>query len=100
MPTVGGILLFGSDRERLFPDAWIQVGRFAGETRSRIVDQRELRGYPTDTLADARDDLVRARDASDNRPDLVWMVDHVDELAANTRLQVEWENRTTSPDYS
>jgi predicted HTH transcriptional regulator len=30
VPTVGGLLLFGKDRERDLPDAWIQAGRFAG----------------------------------------------------------------------
>lgn len=30
VPTVGGMLLFGKDRERHFPDAWIQAGRFRG----------------------------------------------------------------------
>jgi ATP-dependent DNA helicase RecG len=27
VPTVGGMILFGHDRERHFPDAWIQAGR-------------------------------------------------------------------------
>jgi len=27
VPTVGGMILFGKDRERDFPDAWIQAGR-------------------------------------------------------------------------
>jgi tetratricopeptide (TPR) repeat protein len=30
VPTTGGLLLFGRDRLRHFPDAWIQVGRFRG----------------------------------------------------------------------
>ena len=30
VPSAGGILLFGIDRLRYFPDAWIQVGRFEG----------------------------------------------------------------------
>ena len=30
VPTIGGMLLFGRDRERHFPDAWIQAGRFRG----------------------------------------------------------------------
>lgn len=30
VPTVGGILLFGKERERYFPDAWMQAGRFRG----------------------------------------------------------------------
>lgn len=46
VPTVGGMLLFGRVRERYFPDAWIQAGRFAGTDRARIVDQTELRGHP------------------------------------------------------
>lgn len=36
VPTVGGMILFGKDRERHFPDAWIQAGRFAGTDKSRI----------------------------------------------------------------
>ncbi len=39
VPTVGGMILFGHDRERHFPDAWIQAGRFAGSDKSRILDQ-------------------------------------------------------------
>ncbi|WP_407674008.1 ATP-binding protein [Paludibaculum fermentans] len=45
VPTVGGILLFGSDRLNYFPDAWIQVGRFAGRDRRRLVDSKEVRSY-------------------------------------------------------
>jgi predicted HTH transcriptional regulator len=43
VPTVGGILLFGRERDRSFPDAWIQVGRFEGKDKSRIVDRAEIR---------------------------------------------------------
>lgn len=43
VPTVGGLLLFGKARERHFPDAWIQAGRFAGTDRSRILDRSEIR---------------------------------------------------------
>lgn len=46
VPTVGGVILFGRDRERHFPDAWIQAGRFAGTDRSRIGDGAELRLHP------------------------------------------------------
>ena len=44
VPTAGGILLFGRDRLRHFPDAWIQVGRFSGTDRARIADHAELKG--------------------------------------------------------
>jgi predicted HTH transcriptional regulator len=42
VPTVGGMILFGHDRERHFPDAWIQAGRFAGSDKSRILDRIEI----------------------------------------------------------
>lgn len=43
VPTIGGMLLFGRDRLSHFPDAWIQVGRFAGTDKSTILDQSQLR---------------------------------------------------------
>lgn len=38
VPTVGGMLLFGKDREMIFPDAWIQCGRFIGTDKADIFD--------------------------------------------------------------
>ncbi len=43
VPTIGGILLFGSDRFDRFPDAWIQAGRFAGLDKRKILDSAEIR---------------------------------------------------------
>ncbi len=45
VPTVGGVLLFGKDREQYFPDAWIQAGRFDGIDKSRITDRVEIRSH-------------------------------------------------------
>jgi predicted HTH transcriptional regulator len=45
VPTIGGILLFGTARLNHYPDAWIQVGRFAGEDRRRLLDSTEIRAY-------------------------------------------------------
>jgi ATP-dependent DNA helicase RecG len=42
VPTIGGMLLFGKEREEHFPDAWIQCGRFAGTTKSVIFDHTEI----------------------------------------------------------
>lgn len=42
VPTVGGVLLFGRDREHHFPDAWIQAGRFDGLDKSQILDRLEI----------------------------------------------------------
>ncbi len=53
VPTVGGMILFGKDRARHFPDAWIQAGRFAGTDRSRIVDRVEIRSLPAPAVEEA-----------------------------------------------
>ena len=53
VPTVGGVLLFGSVRERFFPDAWIQCGRFGGTDKARILDQGEIRNHLPLALNDA-----------------------------------------------
>ena len=53
VPTIGGMLLFGRDRERFFPDAWIQVGRFEGTDRRRIIDRSELRSLPIQAVEEA-----------------------------------------------
>jgi ATP-dependent DNA helicase RecG len=45
VPSVGGVLLFGSTRLNHFPDAWVQAGRFAGSDRRRILDSTEVRSY-------------------------------------------------------
>jgi predicted HTH transcriptional regulator len=43
VPTVGGLLLFGTARARYFPDAWLQAGRFRGTDRGELLDQAEVR---------------------------------------------------------
>lgn len=46
VPTVAGIVLFGRERNRTFPDAWIQAGRFAGVDRTDIIDTARFDGPP------------------------------------------------------
>ncbi len=46
VPTVAGIVLFGRERNRTFPDAWIQAGRFAGVERTDIIDTARFDGPP------------------------------------------------------
>ena len=53
VPTVGGMILFGKDRERHFPDAWIQAGRFDGADNSRIIDRTEIRTFPVRAIEEA-----------------------------------------------
>jgi len=53
VPTIGGELLFGKDRERYFPDAWIQAGRFRGKDKTNIADSMEIRLYPVQAVEEA-----------------------------------------------
>jgi len=53
VPAVGGTILFGLDRDRRFPDAWIQAGRFDGIDESRIVDRREIHTLPVPAVEEA-----------------------------------------------
>lgn len=53
VPTVGGMILFGKDRERYFPDAWIQAGRFAGTDKSHFIDRVEIRSPPVQAVEEA-----------------------------------------------
>jgi len=53
VPTVGGMLLFGRDRARLFPDAWIQAGRFRGADKTHIADSVDLRSHPVQAVEEA-----------------------------------------------
>ena len=53
VPTVGGVLLFGRDRLTRFPDAYLQVGRFAGTARVDLVNRADLTTFPVQAIAQA-----------------------------------------------
>jgi len=55
VPTVGGILLFSDQRERFFPDAWIQCGRFKGNDKADLLDQLDIKNHLPLALNDAFD---------------------------------------------
>ena len=42
-PSKGGLLLFGKDREALFPDPLIRLVRFEGITKTAALDQLDIR---------------------------------------------------------
>ena len=52
-PTAGGVILFAKERLEYFPDAWIQVGRFFGITKTKIIDTREITSYPILSIEEA-----------------------------------------------
>ena len=45
VPSVGGLLLFGTDRLTAFPDAFLRAGCFAGSDKSVIVDSVEIQDH-------------------------------------------------------
>lgn len=53
VPTIGGVLLFGRDRLRHYPDACVVVGRFEGTTRNRILDSRRIESVPVRAVDEA-----------------------------------------------
>jgi predicted HTH transcriptional regulator len=53
VPTIGGVLVFGKNRARHFPDAWIQAGRFRGTNKAHIFDHAEFRSYPSTAVSEA-----------------------------------------------
>ncbi len=45
--TIGGILLFGSDRTELLPDSIVRCALFAGKSKEKILDQKDIKiGLP------------------------------------------------------
>lgn len=59
VPTVGGMLLFGLQPERRFPDAWIQCGRFTGTNKTEITDSVECRDMLQKSLEAAYEFIKR-----------------------------------------
>ncbi len=51
-------MLFGNEKERHFPDAWIQAGRFRGANRVHIADQRDIRGHASALVGQATEFVV------------------------------------------
>lgn len=55
VPTIGGVILFCRQREKYFPDSWIQAGRFLGKDKNHIMDSTEFREYPIIAIGEAMD---------------------------------------------
>ncbi len=53
VPTIGGMLLFGKQRHRYFPDAWVQAGRFRGTDKTHIIDTLEISNFPVNAVEEA-----------------------------------------------
>jgi ATP-dependent DNA helicase RecG len=78
VPTKGGILLFGKERERYFPDAWVQCGRFVGKDKADIFDHIELRDHLPEAVESImlflKKHAMRRADFSNIRRKDVWSI--------------------------
>ena len=52
-PSFGGIILFGLDRLKIFPDAIIRCVRFIGINKAKVLDHSEITSYPVFALNEA-----------------------------------------------
>jgi predicted HTH transcriptional regulator len=78
VPTIGGMLLFGIEREERFSDAWIQCGRFSGTTKSVIFDHIEIHEHLPIAVERVMEFLkkhaMRGADFSELRRKDVWSI--------------------------
>jgi ATP-dependent DNA helicase RecG len=78
VPTVGGMLLFGKDREMIFPDAWVQCGRFIGKDKADIFDHTEIHEHLPVAVERVMEFLkkhaMRGADFSELRRKDVWSI--------------------------
>lgn len=58
-PTNAGVILFGKQRLRRFPHAWIQLGAFGGTDKTTIVDQKDIEGFFWDKISEVIDFIKR-----------------------------------------
>ncbi|MEI7728930.1 MAG: helix-turn-helix domain-containing protein [Verrucomicrobiota bacterium] len=76
VPTVGGMLLFGLDRLKHFPDAFIRAGSFAGRDKQTILDSQDITGQPVQAIEDAlqfvRRNIRRALRVEQTRSTEAW----------------------------
>ena len=78
VPTMGGLLLFGKNRDQIFPDAWVQCGRFIGGDKSLIFDHADIRDHLPALVERTVDFLkkhaMRGADLSQLRRRDVWSI--------------------------
>lgn len=53
LPSYGGILLFGKNRLKIFPEAIIRCARFLGNTRIDFLDTADFKDYLPSAMKDA-----------------------------------------------
>ncbi|MDR2626334.1 MAG: putative DNA binding domain-containing protein [Zoogloeaceae bacterium] len=99
LPTNGGVLLFGKNREQCFPDAWIQCGRFRGKDLLHLDDQQELHDHllnlPEAVEAFLKKHAFRAADIRGMKRHDVWSIplDILREVVLNALVHSDYSQR-------
>ncbi|MEJ2170402.1 MAG: helix-turn-helix domain-containing protein [Desulfobacterales bacterium] len=99
VPTKGAVLICGKERALLFPDAWMQCGRFIGRDKARIFDHIDLH----DHLPQAVDGILmflkkhamRGADFSEVRRKDVWSIplEILREVIINALVHADYSQR-------
>jgi ATP-dependent DNA helicase RecG len=99
VPSKGAILLFGRERTRHFPDAWVQCGRFHGNQKLDIFDHNEI--YCTlpksieQTMLFLKKHAYRGADLSEVRRKDVWSIplEILREVIINAFVHADYSQR-------
>ncbi len=75
-PTIGGVLLFGKNRGKFFPEATIRAAHFANDDKTRLIDSEDIDcALPLameEVLRFAKKNLVKATEISGSRHKESW----------------------------
>ncbi len=99
VPSKGAVLLFGKDRIRHFPDAWVQCGRFLGTEKLDIFDHTELHGSLPKAVEEVmlflKKHAYRGADLSEIRRKDVWSIplDILREVVINAFVHADYSQR-------
>ena len=99
VPTKGAVLLFGKDRIRHFPDAWIQCGRFVGRDKADIFDHMETNDHLPRAVESImlflKKHAMRGADFSEIRRKDVWsiLLGILREVVINALVHADYSQR-------
>lgn len=99
VPSQGAILLFGTDRLRHFPDAWVQCGRFLGNEKIDIFDHTEfncsLPHAVEEVILFLKKHAFRGADLSETRRKDVWSIplEILREIIINAFVHADYSQR-------
>ena len=78
VPTKGAVILFGKEKNLLFPDTWIQCGRFIGKDKANIFDHIDIHDHLPKAVESIilflKKHAMRGADFSDIRRKDLWSI--------------------------